>query len=68
MKFSNQAHHLPKPNLVDATCLNCKNHAKLEGITIKDPFVVLYDTYYGRVPLFTERLSKRPSLCKRLNS
>ena len=30
------------------------NLAKLEGVYNQDPLVVLYDTYYGRKPLFDE--------------
>ncbi|XP_024025485.1 uncharacterized protein LOC112092766 [Morus notabilis] len=58
MKFSNQAHHFSKANLIGAVCLNCKNHTKLKGVTRKDPCVVSYDTYYGRKPLFDERFTK----------
>ena len=47
-----------KPSRVERTCQNFSNHAKLEGIKNQDPFVVLYDTYYGRQPLFDERFSK----------
>ena len=36
-------------------------HAKLEGNPIQEPWVVLYDTYYGRKPLFDE-LGVTPSL------
>ena len=47
-----------KPSHVERTCQNFSNQAKLEDIKKQDPFVVLYDTYYGRKPLFDERLSK----------
>ena len=44
--------HLPKPSRVRTTCVNASNHAKLEGILSQDLWVMLYDTYYGRKPLF----------------
>ena len=49
--------YLPKPNHVEITCKILPYHAKLEGIHNQDPYVVLYDTYYGRTPLFDECFS-----------
>ena len=47
-----------KLSQVEATSRNFSNHAKLEGILNQDPYVMLYDIYYGRQPLFDERFSK----------
>ncbi|XP_073057724.1 uncharacterized protein [Primulina eburnea] len=40
------------PSVVGATSLQCQYHAKLEGTHNQDPYVISYDTYYGRKPLF----------------
>ena len=41
-------------SLVGSTCYKRNYHAKLEGTSIQEPWVVLYDTFYGRKPLFDE--------------
>ncbi|XP_073041876.1 uncharacterized protein [Primulina eburnea] len=39
-------------SVVGVTSLQCQYHAKLEGTYNQDPYVILYDIYYGRKPLF----------------
>ncbi|EXC31214.1 hypothetical protein L484_005639 [Morus notabilis] len=51
-KFSFQAHHQSKRSRVGTMSRILPNHAKLEGIHNLDPYIVLYDTYCGRKPLF----------------
>ena len=41
------------------------NLAKLEGVYNRDPWDVLYDTYYGRKPLFDELLRVATSSYRR---
>ena len=41
------------------------NLAKLEGVYNRDPWGVLYDTYYGRKPLFDELLRVATSSYRR---
>ena len=43
-----------KMSHVGRTCQKLYYHAKLEGNQIQEPWVVFYDTYYGRKPLFDE--------------
>ena len=50
--------HLAKPSCVRTTCVNASYHAKLEGISSQDPWIVSYDTYYGSKPLFDKRRFK----------
>lgn len=49
LKSFPQAHH-KKSNPVGCTC-QFFDHAKLEGTLNQDPYVMLYDIYYGRRPL-----------------
>ena len=51
MKFPYQAHH-SKTNQVRARCQSFLNDAKLEDIHKEDRYIVLFDTYYWRKPLF----------------
>ena len=51
--LANQA-HMPAPSQVEQMVRKPPNLAKLEGVKNQDPYVVLYDTYYGRKPLFDE--------------
>ena len=53
--------HAPKSSQVELTYHIFPHLAKLEGIHNQDPFVVFYDTYYGRKPLFDELFSKLPA-------
>ena len=46
--------HMPTPSQVEQIVRKSPNLAKLEGVKNQDPYVVLYDTYYGRKPLFDE--------------
>ncbi|EXB50356.1 hypothetical protein L484_007926 [Morus notabilis] len=50
---ANQA-HMSAPSRVEQMSQKPPNLAKLEGVTNQDPYVVLYDTYYGRKLLFDE--------------
>ena len=43
-----------EPSRVEHTCRLHPYLAKLEGVQNQDPFDMLYDTYYGRTPLFDE--------------
>ena len=46
-----------KPCVVGVSSRIVSYLAKLEGLYNEDPYVVLYDTYYGRQPLFDECFS-----------
>ncbi|EXB65627.1 hypothetical protein L484_025894 [Morus notabilis] len=46
--------HMPAPSQVEQIIQKLPNLAKLEGVKNQDPYVMLYDTYYGRKPLFDE--------------
>ncbi|EXC13347.1 hypothetical protein L484_012775 [Morus notabilis] len=50
---ANQA-HMPAPSRVEQMSRKLPNLAKLKGVKNQNPYVVLYDTYYGRKPLFDE--------------
>ena len=45
-----------KESHVESTSYKCNHPAKLEGNSTQEPWVVLYDTYYGRKPLFDEHV------------
>ncbi|EXC26858.1 hypothetical protein L484_016076 [Morus notabilis] len=49
----NQA-HMPAPSRVEQMSRKLPNLTKHEGGKNQNPYVVLYDTYYGRKPLFDE--------------
>lgn len=50
--------HPPKQSFVGTTRKHFPYHAKLEGIHNIDPYVVLYDTHYGRMSYFDESRSE----------
>ncbi|EXB60661.1 hypothetical protein L484_016015 [Morus notabilis] len=50
---ANQA-HMPAPSRVEQMSRKLPNLTKLEGVKNQDPYIVLYDMYYGRKPLFDE--------------
>ena len=43
-----------KMSHVESTCQKLYHYVKLDGNPIQEPWVVLYDTYYGRKPLFDD--------------
>ena len=50
---ASQAYHSNRNSLAQMFLIKT-NLAKLEGVYNRDPWGVLYDTYYGRKPLFDE--------------
>ena len=50
---ASQAHYSNRSSLAQMFFIKT-NLAKLDGVYNRDPWGVLYDTYYGRKPLFDE--------------